>query len=177
MAMRQYVKTYPTFWIGTTGKALRESGQTAQLVALYLISNPHVNYIGLYRLHLAYASTDLNMSEKALVKALATLEGLGFAKFDLVTEMVWVLRGAYWQIGESLLEKDRRVKFVQGEYTAVPAACPMKAEFFAKYAEAYGLSDQPANVTRPQVKSKKYSFEEPAWEPEDMNSRARSREI
>lgn len=168
--MRQYVTLAPTFWIGNTGQALRNAGPTVQLVALYLISNPHANYIGLYRLPLAYARTDLNMTEKSLLKAFATLEKLGFAKFDTATEMVWVFQGARYQIGERLAEKDRRVKFVQGEYFSVPAACPMKTEFFSKYAEAYGLSETPVVAKRAQSAQSR-------WEPTEDYRQAGLRDI
>ena len=178
MAMRQHVKIMPTFWFGHTGKDLRAAGKTAQLVALYLISNPHTNYIGLYRLPLAYARTDLNMTEAALLKTYATLEELGFAKYDRATETVWVLQGARWQIGESLAEKDHRGKFVQSEYTAVPAACPMKAEFFSKYEKAYSLSNDPVQPKHPvQKKAAWASSDEPEWQSRHSESQSRLRDI
>jgi len=42
MTMRDYAKVSPRFWIGNTGKQLR-SDPDAQVVALYLMSNPHAN--------------------------------------------------------------------------------------------------------------------------------------
>ena len=141
--MRQFVKISPTFWVGQTGKDLRKAGPAVQLVALYLISNPHVNYIGVYRLPLAYARSDLKMSEKALTKALSILERIGFAKFDPPSEMVWVCQGARWQIGESLAKTDRRVKFVQGEFNALPMDCPLRSAFFDRYDKSLLLSESP----------------------------------
>src|SRR5437667_491378 len=48
--MRGYAKISPQFWIGDTGRKLRDAGQEAMLVGLYLLSNPHANMLGLYYL-------------------------------------------------------------------------------------------------------------------------------
>jgi hypothetical protein len=50
--MRDYAKVAPTFWNGETGKKIRELGRDAQVVALYLITCPSSNWIGLYYLPL-----------------------------------------------------------------------------------------------------------------------------
>lgn len=44
--MREYAKVGPTFWTGSTGKALRRRGIEGVLVALYLVSSPHSNMHG-----------------------------------------------------------------------------------------------------------------------------------
>ena len=46
--MREYAKLGPTFWTGETGKALRRRGSEGVIAALYLISSPHSNMLGLY---------------------------------------------------------------------------------------------------------------------------------
>ena len=48
MSMREYAKVAPTFWSGETGKALRKRGVEGPLVALYLMSAPGSNMLGLY---------------------------------------------------------------------------------------------------------------------------------
>jgi hypothetical protein len=48
--MRNYAKIAPQFWIGNTGRKLRDAGSEALLVALYLLSSPHANMLGLYYL-------------------------------------------------------------------------------------------------------------------------------
>ena len=49
--MRDYAKIVPQFWIGSTGKQIKKLGMEApQLIALYLISNPHANMLGIYYL-------------------------------------------------------------------------------------------------------------------------------
>ena len=46
--MRDYGKVSPQFWIGQTGKKLRSEGAEAQIVAMYLMTSPHANMLGLY---------------------------------------------------------------------------------------------------------------------------------
>ena len=46
--MREYAKLAPTLWTGETGKALRKKGPEALIVAVYLMSSPHSNMLGLY---------------------------------------------------------------------------------------------------------------------------------
>ena len=46
--MRDYGKVSPQFWIGQTGKKLRAEGMEAQIVAMYLMTSPHANMLGLY---------------------------------------------------------------------------------------------------------------------------------
>ena len=54
--MRDYGKVSPHFWIGRTGKELRQAGPESQLVALYLLTSPHANMIGLYYMPLTFLS-------------------------------------------------------------------------------------------------------------------------
>lgn len=46
--MRSYGIVKPAFWNGETGRQIRAVGADAQLVALYLMTNPHANAIGMY---------------------------------------------------------------------------------------------------------------------------------
>ena len=46
--MRDYAKVMPTFWTGETGKAIRRRGPEGVICALYLMSSPASNMLGLY---------------------------------------------------------------------------------------------------------------------------------
>lgn len=63
--MRDYGKVSPHFWIGRTGKELRQAGPESQLVALYLLTSPHANMIGLYYMPLAFLSHETGLSASA----------------------------------------------------------------------------------------------------------------
>jgi hypothetical protein len=146
-----------SFWTDSTGRALRKAGPEVQLVALYLLSSAHCNYISLYPLPIAYACADLGMSEKALMAAIATVETTGFMKFDRANEIVWIVEGAGQQIGDlkyspkskSAGTPDTRIACVRREFAQVPKASPLRAEFFAKYAEMLKLDQDVALAVKP----------------------------
>ena len=60
--MRDYAKVSPQFWIGKTGKAIKKAGPEATIVALYLMTCPHANMIGLYYVPLMYIAHETGLS-------------------------------------------------------------------------------------------------------------------
>jgi hypothetical protein len=60
--MRDYARVSPQFWIGSTGKAIRKRGMECQMVALYLMTSPHSNMLGLYYLPVVYIANDTGMT-------------------------------------------------------------------------------------------------------------------
>jgi hypothetical protein len=75
---RTYARVLPTFWTGSTGKALRDLGRDAQVVAMYLITSPHSNMAGLYHLPLPYLAHDVGMTIEGASKVLRSLFEVGF---------------------------------------------------------------------------------------------------
>ncbi|MCA8374004.1 hypothetical protein LGM80_11565 [Burkholderia multivorans] len=136
--MRNFVMVSPNFWIGQTGRDLARAGNAAQLTALYLLSNPHANYTGLYRLPLIYIANDLNMSQDAVRAALVAIEKTGFAKYDEKSEYVWIVESARHQLGE-LKANDNKVKYVNKEFAAIGKSCPFVVEYFEKYGASMHL--------------------------------------
>lgn len=59
--MRDYAQVCPQFWLGKTGKKLRGDAE-AQLVALYLITSPHANMIGVFHCPMMYIAHETGMS-------------------------------------------------------------------------------------------------------------------
>lgn len=137
--MRDFVKLSPTFWTGRTGRALREAHPSAQLLALYLISSPHVNYIGIYRLPLTYIAADLGWTIEHVHDIFENVKWSGFAEYDRVSEIVWITEAAKWQIGDELKTGDKRIGAVQREFESLPTDCLYLDDFFTKYADAYKL--------------------------------------
>jgi len=136
--MRDYGKVSPQFWIGKSGKALR-GNQSAQLLALYLMTSPHANMIGLYHCPIAYMAHETGMTIEGASKALASLVDSDFCTFDADDEYVFVHQFAVHQIGESLSAGDKRCKGVENELAKVPKNNCWKA-FRARYSEAFNLS-------------------------------------
>lgn len=106
--MRDYGKVSPHFWIGKTGKELRQAGSESQLVALYLLTSPHANMIGLYYMPLAFLSHETGLSIEGASKGLNSAIKAGFCKYDEQSEMVWVIEMATHQIGDALKPGDKR---------------------------------------------------------------------
>ncbi|ENO4828451.1 DNA-binding protein, partial [Escherichia coli] len=52
--MRNYATISPQFWLGETGRKLRKSGPECMVVALYMMTSPHSNMLGLYYLPVLY---------------------------------------------------------------------------------------------------------------------------
>jgi hypothetical protein len=137
--MRDYAKFSPQYWSGDTSADLRAAGRETMLIALYLISNPFSNYIEFYRLSLSNIVEDTTLSLDEVRAALENLDRIGFARYDEATKMMWVLNGAKWQIGQ-LAKADKRVKFVNSEFSSVPNSCSIKQDFYRKYAGALHLA-------------------------------------
>jgi hypothetical protein len=134
--MRNYGKISPQFWMGKTGKSLRREGVQAQMVALYLISSPHANLLGLYYLPLSYIAHDTGLSLEDAERGLQGCVVSGLCLYDDVSDMVWVLEMARFQVAESLSQRDKRIASVQHEYASLPAN-PFLPAFYERYGAAF----------------------------------------
>ncbi|KXX64035.1 hypothetical protein [Marichromatium gracile] len=84
--MRDYGRIHTRFWEQPEITALSVE---ARLLAVYLLSSPHSNLLGCYRLPKGYVADDLRLDEAALERAFADLEGLGLVHRCAVTG--WLL--------------------------------------------------------------------------------------
>lgn len=139
--MRDYAKIAPRFWIGATGKAIRKCGPEAQVVALYLLSSPHANMIGLYHLPIAYIAADTGIPFEGASKALTKLFECGFCGYDEDAEVVWVFEMAHFQIGGALKPLDKQCAGTQNAYDNVPENRFLPG-FFDKYAGAFHMTSR-----------------------------------
>ena len=137
--MRDYAKLSPTFWTGATGKKLRRFGPEALIVAVYLVSAPASNMLGLYYQPMLYMAHETGLGIEGASKGLRGCIESGFCSYDDDTEMVFVHEMAAWQIAESLAPKDKRCKGVQRDYMAMPD-CAHLGPFFDRYALAFHLT-------------------------------------
>lgn len=78
--MRDYGKVYTRFWLT---KKVMSWGDSEKLLTLYLLTCPHCNLLGCFRLPVGYVSSDLSWPED---KALATLNELEEAGFMIRCE-------------------------------------------------------------------------------------------
>lgn len=136
--MRDYAKVGPKFWTGKTGKAIRARGSEAVIVALYLMTSPHSNMLGLYYQPILYMAHETGLGIEGASKGLAGCIDAGFCSFDEASEMIWVHEMAAYQISPSLKPGDKRCAGIQKDYDGLPS-CPFLADFFDKYCASFNL--------------------------------------
>lgn len=142
--MREYARISPAFWTGKTGKQLRAKGHEAVVVALYLMTSPHSNMIGLYYLPKMYLAYETGLGEEGASKGLAWAIEAGFCEYDEATETIWVREMAAYQIGDQLSADDKRCKGVQRDFLALPNN-PFLGAFYERYEGSFHLTQRHAN--------------------------------
>jgi hypothetical protein len=135
--MRQYGTVSPLFWTGKTGRKLR-ADRDSQVIALYLMTNPHSHQTGLYYLPLMYLANEVGIPTEGARKALLTLAEDDFCRYDEVTEWVWVCEMAAWQIGTDLKDTDKRALGVQ-QYVESAPLLPFTKAFIERYKADFHL--------------------------------------
>jgi hypothetical protein len=148
--MRDYAKVSPRFWTGETGQALARRGSEALVVAVYLMTSPHSNMLGLYYQPVLYMAEETGLSPEGASKGLEACIEEGFCRYDHATKMVWVIEMASYQIGSTLDAKDKRCIGIQKDYMALPN-CPFLPAFFDHYVEAYHLTERREFVVKQKV--------------------------
>jgi hypothetical protein len=135
--MRDYSVIVPSFWIGETGKKLR-GDVNAQVLALYLMTCPHSTMTGVFHCPILYMAHETGLTMEGATKALARLSEEGFCEYDEVSECVFVVRMAAYQIAESLKPGDKRILGVKKYNENMVPAC-LKARFIAIYSVAFSI--------------------------------------
>ena len=137
--MRDYAKISPKFWTGETGSALASRGSEALVVALYLMTSPHSNMLGLYYQPILYIAEETGLSPEGASKGLQACMEEGFCLYDAATKMVWVIEMAGYQIASKLFPTDKRCKGIQKDYNSLPNN-PFLSQFFDYYESNFHLT-------------------------------------
>lgn len=166
--MRDYGMVSPRFWIGETGKALRGNAD-AQVLALYLVTSPHANMIGVFHCPVLYMAHDTGLSMEGASKALQCLIKAGYCTYDEANETVFVHRMAAYQIGEALAPADKRCKGVEREWLNI-ASHSLQAAFFAMYSDVYHLEKQSKKTSPSEAPSKAHASQEQEQEQEHVEA-------
>lgn len=162
--MRDYSKVCPQFWIGETGRYFR-GHKEAQVVAAYLMTNPHANMLGLYHLPITTLMHETGLTDKEVRKGLErAIEG-GFCSYDNRSEVVFVHEMARFQIAEQLKPDDNRCKGVQNEYDSL-IRNPFLPAFYEKYSTAFHMTRKRENASPSQGPTKPHRSQEQEQEQE-----------
>lgn len=136
--MRDYSKVEPKMWHGKTMKALRKSPE-GLVVALYLMTSPSSNMLGLYAQPILYMAYETGLGEEGAKKGLQSCIEAGFCSYDEESEFVFVHEMACYQIATELKAADLRCKGIQKDYEALPDN-PFLGAFYERYADAFHLT-------------------------------------
>ena len=150
--MREYSVVSPRFWIGATGKELRGNAH-AQVLALYLMTSPHANMIGVFHCPLIYMAHETGLGMEGASKALQSLIEAKFCTYEESSETVFVHRMAAFQIGDHLSEQDKRCKGVERDWNNIPSR-QLQQAFFAIYSAAFHLPKQSKKTRGTEAPSK-----------------------
>jgi RNA polymerase subunit RPABC4/transcription elongation factor Spt4 len=110
-------------------------------LAFYLVTSHHANMLGLYYLPVNYITNDTGMDLEGATKGLASLSEAGFCQYDPLSEWVFVVEMARFQIlnnCEPLKPKDKRVEGIAKEYNNMPTN-PFLYDFYQKYMGVFHL--------------------------------------
>lgn len=125
----------PTFWTRGSGRKLRGK-PLAQLLALYLMTSPLSNVIGLYYLPLVSICADTGLTEEQVRATFPQI--VEIARYDFDQEVVWLPECARYQIGPTLKPNDKRRGGIEREYETM-AYSSFAREFIERYGDKYGL--------------------------------------
>jgi len=96
--MRTFAKLEPKFWESSqTGRQIIKCGAETTVLAIYLLSAPDSNHLGIYFLRLGRAAADTCLSQETVNKSLKKLIDIGFCRYDDDSEIVWITKMAEHQ--------------------------------------------------------------------------------
>lgn len=130
--MRDYGKVHTSFWTSSTIRALSEDGR---YLAIYLLTSPHSNIAGTFRLPDGYVCEDLGWSSQRVSKGFAELFRNGFATRCEATKWVWVIKHLEWNPPENPNQRKSAAKIVG----TVPSECAWKLDFMRVSGPSLGI--------------------------------------
>jgi hypothetical protein len=118
--MRDYSRVHSAFW---TSEDIRKMPEDARTLALYLLTSPHANMIGCFRMPDAYVCDDLQWSSGRVSKGFEELLANGFATHDKASK--WVLIHKYLKLNP--LENPNQGKAAARLFEQIPESSPVKS--------------------------------------------------
>lgn len=144
--MRDFNKVSGAFWTGETGKELKQLAKAGdyapQLLALYLLTCPHVHAIGVFYCPKMYMAHETGLTVDQVDAALQTLNRLQFCQYDDAKETVFVLNMVKFQLG-IIKQNDNRHKGLVKDVEAIQSET-LKAKWLEIHGQNYGFEQAPS---------------------------------
>jgi hypothetical protein len=119
--MRDYGKVHTSFWTSSTTRGMSEDGRA---LALYLLTSPHSNQIGCFRLPDGYVADDMQWPAERVSEGFAELFRNGFATRDQGSSWVFIHLFLKW----NLIENPNQGASAAKLFKMVPDSIPQKRE-------------------------------------------------
>lgn len=119
--MRDYGKVFSTFWTSATTRSLSEDGRA---LALYLITSPHTNMIGVFRLPDGYVCEDLQWSSERVSKGFQNCLVNGFATRSEPSKWVVIHKHLVWNPVDNPNQAKAALKLAE----AIPLDLPSRPD-------------------------------------------------
>lgn len=117
--MRDYGKVHTSFW---TSADTAELGDDGRMLALYLLTGPHTNQIGCFRLPDGYVMEDLGWTAERVSEGFRKLFEKGFATRDEASKWVVIHKFLKW----NEIENPNQAKAAVRLFDAVPDGSGVK---------------------------------------------------
>ena len=135
--MRDYGKVHSTFWTSPTTAPLSDD---ARMLGLYLLTCPHANALGCFRLPDGYVMEDLRWSKERVSKGFAELFRNGFANRCETT--FWVLIPAHLKFNPP--ENPNQIKSISRLACQVPGNASIALDLKTVLEQHIKTADEPA---------------------------------
>lgn len=119
--MTAYHRVYSRLWVNPVYRSCSEDGRHA---LVYLLTCPHRNTEGLFRLPIPLAAYDLGWQQDRTDKAMAELETTGFIAIDRDTDLVWLVNAVKWNAPRG----PKQIKGAVNVLAEVPSS-PLRARY------------------------------------------------
>lgn len=112
--MREYGSVQTQFW---SDIALQNLSTHAKLLAVYLLTGPHTNMLGCFRLHTGYVAEDLKWNEETVYNAFSELDQIRFLIRDPESNWILIINFLDWNPienpnqGKSIVKLFKRVPY------------------------------------------------------------------
>lgn len=131
--MRDYGKVHTSFWASQTIATMSEDGR---LLALYLMTCPHGNIAGVFRLPDGYIADDIRWDSERVRKGFDELLANGFANRCGTTKWVWIIKHFEWNALDNPNQRKSALKIA----SQIPSSCAWKSDYMRVCGHLFGAS-------------------------------------